>query len=172
MKCQETGTACSTRYVYHKCRCASCKEWKRQMSQRDREKYPERTKAAARKWYLENYEVSRERNSQWRQKNPERYKELGDSWRRTNPGKVAENVARSRARKLNQTPNLSPEEKARIKEIYEDCQRISKETGIPHDVDHIKPLAKGGLHHPDNLQILSASENRSKGAKYDQESSE
>jgi len=38
-------------------------------------------------------------------------------------------------------------------------------TGIQHHVDHIIPLSKGGLHHPDNLQILTAEENLKKGAK-------
>ena len=36
---------------------------------------------------------------------------------------------------------------------------------IPHEVDHIIPICKGGLHHPDNLQILTMKENREKGGK-------
>jgi 5-methylcytosine-specific restriction endonuclease McrA len=32
-------------------------------------------------------------------------------------------------------------------------------------VDHVIPLAKGGWHHPDNLQVISARENVRKGAK-------
>jgi 5-methylcytosine-specific restriction endonuclease McrA len=32
-------------------------------------------------------------------------------------------------------------------------------------VDHIQPIAKGGLHHPDNLQILTMEENRKKWMK-------
>jgi 5-methylcytosine-specific restriction endonuclease McrA len=32
-------------------------------------------------------------------------------------------------------------------------------------VDHIIPLAKGGQHHPGNLQVISANENVRKGAK-------
>ena len=43
--------------------------------------------------------------------------------------------------------------------------KISNETGIPHEIDHIVPICKGGLHHPDNLQILTMKENRSKGGK-------
>ncbi len=51
-----------------------------------------------------------------------------------------------------------------IKSIYEECRRLSVETGVPHEVDHIIPIAKGGLHHQDNLQILTMSENRKKGS--------
>ena len=60
------------------------------------------------------------------------------------------------ARKKNQTPEDADLEK--IKEIYMNCPD-------GYEVDHIFPIAKGGLHHQDNLQYLTISENRSKGAK-------
>ena len=46
--------------------------------------------------------------------------------------------------------------KEKIKQIYENCPE-------GHEVDHIIPLSKGGLHHEDNLQYLTIAENRSKG---------
>jgi transposase len=66
--------------------------------------------------------------------------------------------ARRRARIRNQTPELSEEEKLKLREFYLICPK-------GHEVDHIQPIAKGGLHHPDNLQILSKSENRKKWIK-------
>lgn len=44
-----------------------------------------------------------------------------------------------------------------IKQIY---------ANVPegHEVDHIIPLSKGGLHHEDNLQYLTVKENRQKGS--------
>jgi 5-methylcytosine-specific restriction endonuclease McrA len=45
-----------------------------------------------------------------------------------------------------------------IKEIYLNCPE-------GYEVDHIIPISKGGLHHQDNLQYLTVSENRSKGNK-------
>lgn len=45
-----------------------------------------------------------------------------------------------------------------IKKIYENCPD-------GHEVDHIIPLSKGGLHHEDNLQYLTIEENRKKGNK-------
>lgn len=67
-------------------------------------------------------------------------------------------AARRRARIRNQSPELNNEEQQRMKNYYLKCPK-------GYEVDHIIPLAKGGLHHPDNLQILSMSENRKKGCK-------
>ncbi len=66
--------------------------------------------------------------------------------------------ARRRARMLNQTPKMTEEDKKKLQEFYLNCPN-------GHEVDHIIPLAKGGLHHPDNLQILSRTENRKKWCK-------
>ena len=52
-----------------------------------------------------------------------------------------------------------------IKEFYIEAQRLTKETGIPHEVDHIIPISKGGLHHQNNLQVITRTENRVKGNK-------
>ena len=64
--------------------------------------------------------------------------------------------------------DLTNEEKRRISEIYAESKRRTKETGIQHHVDHIKPLSKGGEHHPDNLQILTAAQNLRKGASWEE----
>ena len=60
---------------------------------------------------------------------------------------------------------LSKEELDRIYRIYAESQFLTEVTGIKHHVDHIIPLSKGGMHHPDNLQILTATENLKKGAR-------
>jgi len=72
---------------------------------------------------------------------------------------------RYRSKKFSETPILTPEEHQRILLIYKECGRITEETGVLHHVDHIHPISKGGNHHPDNLQILTATENIRKGNK-------
>lgn len=68
-----------------------------------------------------------------------------------------EGVHRHRAKKL----GLLPED-ADIRKI----QEVYLNTPDGHEVDHIKPISKGGLHHQDNLQYLTVVANRSKGNKY------
>ena len=46
----------------------------------------------------------------------------------------------------------------KINEIYKNCPD-------GHEVDHIIPLSRGGLHHQDNLQYLTREQNRSKSNK-------
>jgi predicted transcriptional regulator len=80
---------------------------------------------------------------------------LGEDHKRRIRNEIA---ARRRARVRNQTPELSKEEKTRLQEYYLNCPK-------GHEVDHIHPIARGGLHHPNNLQILTKTENRKKWMK-------
>ena len=82
-------------------------------------------------------------------------------WRKQNSHKDNATQALRRARKINATPPwLTTEQKKEIQKFYIDAQ----DQGLT--VDHIVPL-KGkhvcGLHIPHNLQLLSVSENSSKG---------
>lgn len=70
-----------------------------------------------------------------------------------------------RASKLNQTPDNANLQKIQL--YYIICAYLNEpcETPMWH-VDHIKPISKGGLHHEDNLQILTAAINLEKHNKY------
>ena len=73
---------------------------------------------------------------------------------------------RRKQRLHEQTPQLSAEEQELIQQIYVQRDRLNQAAGfIQYHVDHIIPLAKGGLHHPGNLQVIKASDNVRKGAK-------
>lgn len=49
----------------------------------------------------------------------------------------------------------------KIQSIYLFCETLNRQGG-EYEVDHIKPISRGGQHHQDNLQILSKSLNRKK----------
>ena len=60
-----------------------------------------------------------------------------------------------------------PRDKRKCRRIYEEVSRLNWAAGrIKWNVDHIKPLSKGGLHREDNLQILTAKDNIKKGGYY------
>jgi 5-methylcytosine-specific restriction endonuclease McrA len=60
---------------------------------------------------------------------------------------------------------ISEEELRQIQKIYQQAQHLTFTTGIQYDVDHIIPLFEGGLHHPNNLQIITHEEHLMKTAK-------
>jgi 5-methylcytosine-specific restriction endonuclease McrA len=97
--------------------------------------------------------------------NKEKAKEIDDRYNSSDKGKIANSnkSAKRRASVRNQLPDDANFDI--IKKIYEECRKLSVSTGIPHEVDHIIPIAKGGLHHQDNLQIITMTENRKKGSK-------
>lgn len=83
-----------------------------------------------------------------------------------NRHKGASGLQRRKARIIAQSPALSEEEKERLNQIYGLRDSLNQAEGrISYHVDHIQPLAAGGLHHPDNLRVLAAFENMRKGAK-------
>ena len=58
-----------------------------------------------------------------------------------------------------------------IKKFYTDAQALTKRTGIKYEVDHYYPLQGTnvcGLHCEFNLQIITETENRSKGNRHDE----
>lgn len=54
---------------------------------------------------------------------------------------------------------------AAIQAIYAEAQRLTTETGVPHEVDHVVPLlGRGvtGLHWEGNMRVVTRTENRRK----------
>lgn len=104
----------------------------------------------------------------WREANKEFHKELTKAWAQKNKHIVQEIVRRRQAKKLQRTPAWA--DKKKMQEIYAEARRMTKETGIPHDVDHIIPLQGkmvSGLHCEQNLQVLPRKQNRQKHNHFD-----
>ena len=83
-----------------------------------------------------------------------------DYYRDNKLAHIARNGTR-RALLKSQTPEMNKAELVEVEAMYMYNQIMP---GDWH-VDHIEPLAKGGIHHPSNLQVLTAHDNMSKGAR-------
>jgi 5-methylcytosine-specific restriction endonuclease McrA len=60
--------------------------------------------------------------------------------------------------------------KTSINDLYEQSRKLTKKTGIKHEVDHIIPIKHPlvcGLHTESNLRIILASENNKKSNFFD-----
>ncbi len=116
-----------------------------------------------RAWRGENKDHCQKRDSKKYFSDRDRKIQVKKDWAKNNPEKVLAKAAKRRATKLGQTPEMNKAELVEIESMYMYNEIM---LGDWH-VDHIQPLAAGGLHHPSNLQVLSKFDNLTKGAKWD-----
>lgn len=131
-----------------------------------RRKNPDRI-ADYRRWYAAKHpDRLRLASLQWRSQNKEHLKVYMREYRAENAALFAQHAARRRARNVLAEPAwLSDSEKRRIALIYQLSRTKSQWTGVPHEVDHVVPLAGEdvcGLHVPWNLKVIPAADNRAK----------
>ena len=145
MNCKYPQFAVSTAYGKG-CRCERCCSYTRN-----------RRKA----WYSKNAEHAK----RYCKNNRNKINKYKLQWRLQTPSNaIKENISSARGRAiriggLGCVPQLTPDEQVREYKFYETRYYLTKSTGVMHHVDHIVPVSKGGQHHPDNLQVLTASEN-------------
>jgi hypothetical protein len=140
-------------------RAAATRAWRKRNPERDaankkawreRNFNPERAAAYSKAWYARN----RERVAAW-----------GKAWYERNPELHREKCRRRRAKKKNSTVPLTSKEKEKLLLLERTRQELQTETGRVYHIDHIIPIAHGGLHHPLNLRILEGAENLAKNDK-------
>lgn len=110
-----------------------------------------------------NREKLREKYLHFYYKNHDSNKEAMMLRQKQRPWIYQAHMAARRSRLKNATPKWVCLQE--IRSLYRRATNLSIETGVKHHVDHIVPLTSRtvcGLHSLDNLQILTACENKSK----------
>lgn len=139
-------------YMCASCVTQHCAGW--------RTKNPE----AFKDWYEDNKQHRADYWREWYEENKEYRAASYAQWAKQNPHIINALIAKRTARKLQATPSWANEEV--IRAIYAEAARLTRETGIRHEVDHIYPLQSDvvcGLHCETNLQILTKVDNIRKG---------
>lgn len=106
--------------------------------------------------YAEKGEAIRACNKAWRAANPDKMQYARDNW---SPPKGYFTEARAHGRALAYGCLVVDRDVIRV--FYEQCPE-----GM--EVDHIKPLSKGGDHSISNIQYLNPHDNRVKAAKWEE----
>ena len=119
-----------------------------------------------RKWHSANKDRHRELTQKWYAENKEQHLANSKVWYESNKHRKLETTTAREKRCVLATPTWADREL--IKELYELARKLTNQTGIPHEVDHVVPLQGknvSGLHCPDNLQVITQEENRRKANK-------
>jgi len=143
---------------------AKKKEYDKQYYLKNKEKRDKQIK----KWDESNKEIRKEYLKKWHLDNKDRRNKQALENARNNREVYNERNANYRATKLNATPTWSEENKIIV--LYEKSKWLESLTGLKYHVDHIIPLQGEnvcGLHCWNNLQILEASLNISKGNRHE-----
>ena len=151
------------------CQCC-CKEHKKEWYQKNKASELVKAKEYHHATYAEKREHKVQKATEWVKNNPEKYKiNAKKCYEKTKSKKMAYAGMR-RALARNAVPSWFDSVKQSIDGIYamRDWMNLTM-FGIKYEVDHIIPLKNNfvcGLHTPNNLQIISQFNNRSKQNKF------
>jgi 5-methylcytosine-specific restriction endonuclease McrA len=110
---------------------------------------------------------TKEKQKKYYENNKERVNEIKRKYAKSERGKAVncEKTRRYYARLKQGMPiEITEEELRQIQNIYQQAQHLTSSTGVQYDVDHIIPLFEGGMHHPDNLQVITHEQHLKKTA--------
>jgi len=146
---------------YAQCNKAAIRENARGVYSENPEHFRNKTK----KYKGNNPERTRAANLEWKRANPDKVKEAIEGWRQSNPEKIQTyRVVRS-GREQVVGVGLSPGLKVKVLLAQGgECKCCGCDV-FPGELDHILPLALGGVHHDWNMQVLCRPCNASKGKK-------
>jgi hypothetical protein len=171
------------------CKKVKSKEYKANNKDKVREsakRYRVENKEAISEYYrnlrLTNPELLNERSKEYRRNNPEKCKAYTKYYNETFPEKRKETRRRYSSIHKEETLARSAKRKAakrkavpkfididKVNFFYKEASRLTIETSINYEVDHIVPITSKfvcGLHYHLNLQVITESENASKGNRY------
>lgn len=160
---------------YRKLRCNSCERERGKIYDKKRTESGN-SKLRAKKYYTKHKARRLESNKRYRNKNKEHVNKWHREYftKRYNNDSEFKEKMRIKSIKTDKRRNkdsiLSKIFIKEILEVYKECRRLTKVTGIRYEVDHIIPIKHKnvcGLHVPWNLQILTKHENSSKNNIFD-----
>lgn len=131
-------------------------EWKRAnpektiaQQRRHRERNPDLGRSRARQWRADNLEAALEKAQRWRDENPDRVRENYRRWRAENPesGRRRDNVRRARKAKA---AICGPVPLSIYAGVIGSGPCVYC-TAPATEVDHVRPLSRGGIEHAANL---------------------
>ena len=132
------------------------------------EAHREERLAYLREWQAANPEKLRATNRRWYEANREYVNELAAANRAANPERIRETARRVRHKRRariagSDSPGVTRAQWAEIVECFGGCCAYC--LAPAEEIDHLEPIAAGGLDAPDNVVPACLRCNRSKGAK-------
>lgn len=155
----------------------------RRRGAKHRERHREKVREKKRAWREQNHERALEMERAYRASNPDKRREACARWRSNNLDRERDNARRWMAENRDKVNATAARRRARVKGVggsytSEDVQHLllkQKERcahpwcrtslSAGYEVDHIKPISRGGSNDRRNLQLLCQPCNRSKSSK-------
>ena len=123
----------------------------------------QRNPEAHKEWYAANKDRKAEYWRKWYEANRDSRAESYSAWAKSNRGTI--NAIGTRRKKAIRDAAVPWGDKGKIKWFYDEAARLTAETGVRHEVDHIFPIRgrnSCGLHWEGNLRIVTREENARK----------
>lgn len=125
--------------------------------------HPEKRAGIAARWVRENKERDRSNKTVYRAANRELYRASHRKWRKKYPDKAKANWKLNKARRKGAEGHFTADDIAKIRRQQKDkCAACLCKLNGGGQLDHIKPIARGGTNWPHNLQWLCGPCNRAK----------